>query len=115
MTLEISLSEAIMRRVRFVYLLRRLGRPLVVEAIMLVALFVTMPLFVSVGDVFANTKVAIGGGSLVPYVFGAVEHTKMSVQILLGLAAVCSLYLVVAVVLFMLRNARQGETEVNLT
>ncbi len=93
-----ELGELVMRRVRFIYLVRTLVTPLVAEVISLSACVGAFVVLVSFEDVVANARATESFLSLVQYVFSAAMHTELLMQTLFIIFIAVSSYCMYSII-----------------
>jgi hypothetical protein len=80
---ETQLKKDVMQRVHSIYYMRTVVRPLVVELGLFVASIVAVSFLVSVPNVIINAVHYQTAGKCFAYLFNALLHTKLTVQIIL--------------------------------
>lgn len=86
-------QAAIMRRVRFIYLVRHLTSPLVLEAALFVVFATVINLSISISSVIKNLSQLSYASEGFSYIWTATIHTKLAVQIVLGASVVLFLFM----------------------
>lgn len=79
--LDLQLKNQVMRRVYFVYIVKKILRPLVAKSAAFAALAIVLMIYVSVRDVIINMPHAIDVLSVYKFLVAAFAHTTTSVQL----------------------------------
>src|SRR4051812_18882917 len=84
---DLQLKNEVLRRVRTVFYIRTVVRPLLVEMILFVGSIIAVCLLVSVPSILANLAHSTTVSHYFSYLVSAFVHTRIAVQILLTLGA----------------------------
>jgi hypothetical protein len=89
----LQLHRRIMRRVRYIYLLRKVFNPVALRAYSCAVLVLITATLVSMSNIFANVPAVTDMNAFYGYVSYAFMHTELIVQILTVGIVVITLYL----------------------
>ena len=98
MTHEEHIMQGVMPRVWSVYFLRTFLFPFIAELVVIALFLIFSSFFVSLHPLVTNAFMMMAGPNMfVHYVFSAVTHTEVPVQILLAGVGILSLYFLAGV------------------
>ncbi len=83
-----ELTDAVMRRVRFIYLLRSLYSPLALQTTILLSIGIGFTFSISIVDIARNISSLPRWTNSVSYLFSSVLHTELLNQLMLGASLV---------------------------
>jgi hypothetical protein len=105
---ERTIQDAVMSRVRFVFFLRSLKVPALVELSTIALLVAAALLFVSFENIATNLTEVFSDGSLFQYVYIAILNTEFAMQCVMALCLLVSGYFIFCMIRA-IRSTKQSD------